>query len=123
MQMRIANNIIKSTLPGIKNQNAKDFLKLVEENFYSADKALAGTLMAELTIVKFDGSMKTNSSLCYLGESRSSQEAQTKGHHVTTSKVGNGENKEHGTTNENFAGKRDISRRIVLSIMLGSKRK
>ncbi|GKD88377.1 hypothetical protein Tco_1363884, partial [Tanacetum coccineum] len=57
MQMRIANNIIKSTFPGIENQNAKDFLKLVEENFYSADKALAGTLMAELTIVKFDGSM------------------------------------------------------------------
>ncbi|GJX48932.1 retrovirus-related pol polyprotein from transposon TNT 1-94 [Tanacetum coccineum] len=54
-RMTIANNI-KSTLPSIENQNAKDFLKLVEEKFRSADKALAGTLMAELTSMKFDGS-------------------------------------------------------------------
>ncbi|GJW42085.1 hypothetical protein Tco_0070884 [Tanacetum coccineum] len=32
MRMTIANNI-KSTLPGIENQNDKDFLKLVEEKF------------------------------------------------------------------------------------------
>ncbi|GJU60324.1 retrovirus-related pol polyprotein from transposon TNT 1-94 [Tanacetum coccineum] len=55
MRMTIANNI-KSTLPSIENQNAKDFLKLVEEKFRSVDKALAGTLMAELTTMKFDGS-------------------------------------------------------------------
>ncbi|GKA36108.1 hypothetical protein Tco_0722599 [Tanacetum coccineum] len=55
MRMTIANNI-NSTLPGIGNQNAKDFLKLVEEKFCSTDKALAGTLMAELTTMKFDGS-------------------------------------------------------------------
>ncbi|GKA23015.1 retrovirus-related pol polyprotein from transposon TNT 1-94 [Tanacetum coccineum] len=55
MRMKIANNI-KSTLPGIKNHNAKDFLKLVEEKFRSADKALAETLMAVHTTMKFDGS-------------------------------------------------------------------
>ncbi|GKC28100.1 retrovirus-related pol polyprotein from transposon TNT 1-94, partial [Tanacetum coccineum] len=55
MRMTIANNI-KSTLPRIENQNAKDFLKLVEEKFRFADKALTGTLMAELTTMKFDGS-------------------------------------------------------------------
>nr|GEY47668.1 hypothetical protein [Tanacetum cinerariifolium] len=54
MRMSIANNI-KSTLPGIENQNAKDFLKLAEENFCFADKALARTLMAELTTMKLDG--------------------------------------------------------------------
>ncbi|GJW31471.1 retrovirus-related pol polyprotein from transposon TNT 1-94, partial [Tanacetum coccineum] len=53
MLMAIANNI-KSTLPSNENQNAKDFLKLVEEKFHFADKALARTLMAELTTVKFD---------------------------------------------------------------------
>ncbi|GKB27658.1 hypothetical protein Tco_0867059 [Tanacetum coccineum] len=54
MRVEIANNI-KSTLHGIENQNAKDFLKLVEEKFRSADKALARTLMAELTTMKLDG--------------------------------------------------------------------
>ncbi|GKB24823.1 retrovirus-related pol polyprotein from transposon TNT 1-94 [Tanacetum coccineum] len=38
------------------DKNAKDFLKLVEKKFRSADKALAGTLMAELTTMKFDRS-------------------------------------------------------------------
>ncbi|GJV19704.1 hypothetical protein Tco_1368724 [Tanacetum coccineum] len=52
--MAIANNI-KSTLPGIENQNAKDFLKFVEEKFRSADTALARTLMAELTTMKLNG--------------------------------------------------------------------
>ncbi|GKA89505.1 hypothetical protein Tco_0811317, partial [Tanacetum coccineum] len=54
MRMTIANNI-KSTHPSIENQNAKDFLKLVEEKFCSTNKALARTLMAELTTMKFDG--------------------------------------------------------------------
>ncbi|GJZ97000.1 retrovirus-related pol polyprotein from transposon TNT 1-94 [Tanacetum coccineum] len=54
MRMSIANNI-KPTLPGTENQNTKDFLKLVEEKFFYVDKALAGTLMAELTTMKFDG--------------------------------------------------------------------
>ncbi|KAG8377675.1 hypothetical protein BUALT_Bualt08G0057500 [Buddleja alternifolia] len=35
---------------------AKEYLKLVEERFRSADKSLAGTLMAELTTMKYDGS-------------------------------------------------------------------
>ena len=51
--MNIANNI-KTTLPKI--QNAKDFLKLVEESSQTADKSLAGTLMSTLTTRKFDGS-------------------------------------------------------------------
>nr|GEY04182.1 hypothetical protein [Tanacetum cinerariifolium] len=55
IQMTISNNI-KSTLPSIENQHVKDFLKLVEEKLRSAHKALAWTLMAELTIMKFDGS-------------------------------------------------------------------
>ncbi|GJW46001.1 retrovirus-related pol polyprotein from transposon TNT 1-94 [Tanacetum coccineum] len=55
MRMTIANNI-NSTLPSIENQHAKDFLKLVKEKFRSTDKALAGTLMAELTTKKFNGS-------------------------------------------------------------------
>nr|GEV57578.1 retrovirus-related Pol polyprotein from transposon TNT 1-94 [Tanacetum cinerariifolium] len=55
MRMTIPNNI-KSTRLGIKNQNAKDFLKLVEEKIRYANKALAGTLMAKLTTMKFDGS-------------------------------------------------------------------
>nr|GEW77084.1 hypothetical protein [Tanacetum cinerariifolium] len=54
MRMAIANNI-KSTLHGIENQNAKDFLELVKEKFRSADKAIARTLMAELTTMKLDG--------------------------------------------------------------------
>ena len=53
MRMTIANNI-KSTLPD--NVDAKAYLKLVEERFHSTDKSLAGTLMAELTTKKYDGS-------------------------------------------------------------------
>ncbi|GKF05375.1 retrovirus-related pol polyprotein from transposon TNT 1-94, partial [Tanacetum coccineum] len=53
---RLINHTINSTLPSIENQHVKDFLKLVEEKFRYADKALAGTLMAELTTMKFDGS-------------------------------------------------------------------
>jgi hypothetical protein len=52
MRMTVANNI-KSTLP--RTKNAKEFLKYVEERFRTADKSLAGTLMAKLTTMKFDG--------------------------------------------------------------------
>ncbi|XP_047257556.1 uncharacterized protein LOC124889631 [Capsicum annuum] len=53
MRMNIAGNI-KTTLP--KTKNAKEFLKLVEESFQTADKSLVGTLMGTLTTMKFDGS-------------------------------------------------------------------
>ncbi|XP_038978010.1 uncharacterized protein LOC120108482 [Phoenix dactylifera] len=52
MRMSIANNI-KSTLP--ECDSAQALLKTVEERFRSADKSLAGTLMAKLTTMKFDG--------------------------------------------------------------------
>ena len=52
MLMTIANNI-KSTLP--ESVIAKKYLKLVEERFCSADKSLVGTIMAELTTMKYDG--------------------------------------------------------------------
>ena len=54
MWMIVLNNI-KSTL--LQTESAKESLKFVEEHFRSADKSLAGTLMAELTILKFDGSI------------------------------------------------------------------
>ena len=53
MRITIANNI-KTTLP--ESVTALEYLKLVEERFRSADKSLAGTLMAELTTMKYDGS-------------------------------------------------------------------
>ncbi|XP_016453596.2 uncharacterized protein LOC107777938 [Nicotiana tabacum] len=53
MRMNIANNI-KSTIP--QTESAMEYLTFVEERFRSADKSLAGTLMAELTTMKFDGS-------------------------------------------------------------------
>nr|XP_033509741.1 uncharacterized protein LOC104087744 [Nicotiana tomentosiformis] len=53
MRMNIANNI-KSTI--LQTESAREYLKFVEECFRSADKSLAGTLMAELTTMKFDGS-------------------------------------------------------------------
>ena len=40
MRMSIVNNI-KSTLP--ERDTAKEFFKIVEERFHSADKSLAGT--------------------------------------------------------------------------------
>ena len=52
MRMSIANNI-KLTLP--ERDTVKEFFKTVEERFRSADKSLAGTLMIELTTMKFDG--------------------------------------------------------------------
>nr|XP_016514639.1 PREDICTED: uncharacterized protein LOC107831391 [Nicotiana tabacum] len=51
--MNIANNI-KSTIP--QTESAREYLKFVEERFHSTDKSLAGTLMAKLTTMKFDGS-------------------------------------------------------------------
>ncbi|KAL1321199.1 hypothetical protein AAHE18_14G111300 [Arachis hypogaea] len=53
MRMSIANSI-KSALP--KSDNAKEFMKLVEERSQIADKSLGGTLMGTLTTIKFDGS-------------------------------------------------------------------
>jgi hypothetical protein len=52
MRMTIAKNI-KTTLP--KTNDAKEFLTNVVERFKTADKSLAGTLMAKLTTMKFDG--------------------------------------------------------------------
>ena len=51
--MTIANNI-KSTLP--ESVIVREYLNLVEECFCSVDKSLIGTLMAELTTMKYDGS-------------------------------------------------------------------
>ena len=53
MQMTVANNI-KITIPQTKS--VWEYLKFVEERLCSANKSLTGTLMTELTIVKFDGS-------------------------------------------------------------------
>ena len=52
MRMTIANNI-KTILP--KTDSAKEFLSNVEDRFKTTDKSLAGTLMAKLTTMKFDG--------------------------------------------------------------------
>ena len=52
MRMTISNNI-KTSLPQI--EFASEFLKSVEEHFKRADKSLAGTLMVELTTMKYDG--------------------------------------------------------------------
>ena len=52
MRMTIAKNI-KTTLPKI--DDAKEFLANVAERFKIDDKYLAGTLMAKLTTMKFDG--------------------------------------------------------------------
>lgn len=52
LRMTIASNI-KTSLP--KPMNAKDYMKAIEERFKTADKSLAGKLMADLTTIKFDG--------------------------------------------------------------------
>ena len=52
MRMTIANNI-KTYLP--QTDFASKFLKSVEERFKRVDKSLEGTLMAELTTMKYDG--------------------------------------------------------------------
>ena len=52
MRMTIVNKI-KTSLP--QTEFASKFLKFVEERFKRPDKSLAGTLMAELTTMKYDG--------------------------------------------------------------------
>lgn len=52
LRMIIATNI-KTSLP--KPENAKDYMKAIEDRFKTADKSLAGKLMADLTTMKFDG--------------------------------------------------------------------
>ncbi|XP_070005609.1 uncharacterized protein [Nicotiana sylvestris] len=52
MRMNIANNI-KSTIP--QTESDREYLKFMEERFPSVYKSLAGTLMAELTTMEFDG--------------------------------------------------------------------
>jgi len=54
MRMSITNNI-KSAFP--KNNNAKEFMKFVEEHSQTVDKSLVGTLMSTLTTMKFDYSL------------------------------------------------------------------
>ena len=51
--MSIANNIV-SAIPKI--ENAKEFIKFVEERSQTDDKSLTRTLMGTLTTMKFDGS-------------------------------------------------------------------
>ncbi|KAG2704620.1 hypothetical protein I3760_05G012700 [Carya illinoinensis] len=51
MKMTISENI-KNSLPSV--EDAQSFLKNTEERFKSADKSLAGTLMARLTTMKYD---------------------------------------------------------------------
>ncbi|KAJ9162425.1 hypothetical protein P3X46_022201, partial [Hevea brasiliensis] len=53
LRMTIANNI-KTIIS--QTENAKKYLNFVEEQFRSADKSLAGTLMAQLTTMKYNGS-------------------------------------------------------------------
>ena len=50
IQINIASNI-KTTLP--KTENAKHFLKFMEESFQTADKSLPRTLMGTFTTMKF----------------------------------------------------------------------
>ncbi|KAJ8627717.1 hypothetical protein MRB53_021024 [Persea americana] len=52
LRMTIAANI-KTSLP--TPENAKDYLKAITDKFKTADKSLAGKLMADLTTMKFDG--------------------------------------------------------------------
>jgi len=53
MRVSIASNI-KSTLP--KTDDAKEFMKFLEERSQTVDKSLVGTLMSILATMKFDGS-------------------------------------------------------------------
>ncbi|XP_050207752.1 uncharacterized protein LOC126657152 [Mercurialis annua] len=53
MRMTVANNL-KSTIP--KTDSAKEFKRFIEERSQTADKSLAGTLMSNLTNMKYDGS-------------------------------------------------------------------
>jgi len=71
MRMNIAGNI-KTILPKI--ENAKDFLKLVEESSQTADKSLDGTLTGTLTTMKFDGSRIMHEHVIDSGVNNCSQE-------------------------------------------------
>ncbi|XP_019100911.1 PREDICTED: uncharacterized protein LOC109132902 [Camelina sativa] len=52
LKMTIASNI-KTSLPDA--DKAIDYLAAIEERFKTADKSLAGKLMADLTTIKYDG--------------------------------------------------------------------
>ena len=53
MQMTIANNI-KTTI--LQTESAKEYFKFVDKRFRSIDKSFAGTLMAKLITMKYNGS-------------------------------------------------------------------
>ena len=53
MRMTVANNI-KCTL--LKTDSTKEFMKFVKEGSQTVDKSLAGTLMGNLTTMKYDSS-------------------------------------------------------------------
>ena len=57
LRMTIAANI-KTSLPD--TSNAKEYLNNVKNRFRTADKSLAGKLMAELTTMRFDGTRTMN---------------------------------------------------------------
>ncbi|XP_019084227.1 PREDICTED: uncharacterized protein LOC109125895 [Camelina sativa] len=54
LKMTIASNI-KTSLPNA--DKAIDYVAAIEERFKTADKSLAGKLMADLTTIKYDGTM------------------------------------------------------------------
>ncbi|GJS92330.1 hypothetical protein Tco_0774966 [Tanacetum coccineum] len=128
------------------DKNAKDFLKLVEEKFRSANKALVRTLMAKLTTMKFDGSKSmqqlildmtnTAARLKTLEEARLIKQRVHSINLVNQgvdkkliSKAKNFKKKQmrllivkrrnNRITNSFFTGKMCISKRIVLSARLG----
>ena len=57
MRMCVAANI-KTSLPETKK--AKEYLNNIKERFRTADKSLAGKLMADLTTMRFDGTRTMN---------------------------------------------------------------
>ena len=54
MGMIVANNIKSSIL---QIESVRKYMMFVKKCFHSTDKSLAGTLMIELTTMKFDGVM------------------------------------------------------------------
>ena len=57
MRMCVASNI-QTSLP--ETTNAKEYLNNIKERFRTADKSLAGKLMADLTTMRFDGNQTMN---------------------------------------------------------------
>ena len=53
IKISIAKNI-RGSIPD--NENAKAYLESVEQQFQASDKALAATLIAKLSSMKYDGS-------------------------------------------------------------------